>query len=83
MFYFDSIGDFLAMGGHAFYVWLSFAIVFIALVVQFFTAKNGVASSINQIKQHYRQLERRKASQVSVSAEQSVSHLEKSSEENE
>lgn len=79
MLYFDSVGDFFAMGGHAFYVWLSFAVVFVALVVQFFTAKNGVTSSIKQIKQHYRQLERRKAS---VSTEQRESRLEKSSEEN-
>lgn len=33
MFQFESFSSFLAMGGYAFYVWLSFAVTFTAMVL--------------------------------------------------
>lgn len=33
--FFDSIGDFFAMGGHGFYVWLSYGISFVLIAVNF------------------------------------------------
>jgi heme exporter protein D len=33
--FFDSIGDFFAMGGHGFYVWLSYGISFVLIAANF------------------------------------------------
>lgn len=38
--YFKTFGDFLAMGGHGFYVWLCYAITFLALLGLVIHAKN-------------------------------------------
>lgn len=37
--HFDSFGDFLAMGGYAFYVWLSFGVTFFSLFAVYLEQK--------------------------------------------
>jgi len=33
MWYFDTMGDFLSMGGHGFYVWLAYGVCALAIAV--------------------------------------------------
>jgi len=48
---FDSISAFLAMGGYGFYVWLSYGLTFLALILLIMnsmTKKNKILSSVAQ-----------------------------------
>ena len=48
---FNSIGEFLAMGGYGFYVWLAYGLTFLALIivtVNSFTKKNKILKSVEQ-----------------------------------
>jgi heme exporter protein D len=48
---FDSIGEFIAMGGYGFYVWLSYGLTFLALsvlVVSSIAKKNKILKSVEQ-----------------------------------
>jgi len=48
---FNSIGEFLAMGGYGFYVWLAYGLTFIALImvtVNSFTKKNKILKNVEQ-----------------------------------
>ncbi|MET1255349.1 heme exporter protein CcmD [Aliikangiella maris] len=54
MIYFDSVSDFLAMGGHGFFVWLSYLIVVLALLIQYWRAKTAINQSLVTLSQYYR-----------------------------
>jgi len=48
---FDSIGEFLAMGGYGFYVWLAYALTFLALIlvtVSSFLKRNKILKNVEQ-----------------------------------
>jgi len=48
---FDSFGDFIAMGGYGFYVWLSYGLTFLALgilIVNSITKKNKIIKAVEQ-----------------------------------
>jgi len=48
---FESIGDFIAMGGYGFYVWLSYGLTFLALiilVVNSVAKKNKILKNVAQ-----------------------------------
>jgi len=48
---FNSIGEFLAMGGYGFYVWLAYGLTFLALIivtVNSFTKKNKILKGVEQ-----------------------------------
>ncbi len=64
MGYFDSFNDFIHMGGHGFYVWLCYAIVFIGMVSQFVLAKLSAKKNIKLLSQYYRRAAARKKSQA-------------------
>lgn len=49
---FDSLADFFAMGGYGFYVWLSYGITFIALLVL-------IVNSIARKKDIFKNVEQR------------------------
>ena len=53
MIYFESIGDFFAMGGHGFYVWLSYGMVVFALVLQFFLAKSSIQRAATSLNKYF------------------------------
>lgn len=48
---FDSMSDFLAMGGYGFYVWLAYGLTFLALtllVINSLTTKNKIMKNVEQ-----------------------------------
>ena len=48
---FDSIGDFFAMGGYGFYVWLSYGLTFLALgllIINSIAKKNKILKNVKQ-----------------------------------
>jgi heme exporter protein D len=48
---FESFGEFIAMGGYGFYVWLSYGLTFLALgilVVNSVAKKNKILKSVEQ-----------------------------------
>lgn len=48
---FESISDFIAMGGYGFYVWLSYGLTFLALitlVVNSIAKKNKILKNVEQ-----------------------------------
>jgi heme exporter protein D len=48
---FDSIGDFIAMGGYGFYVWLSYGLTFLALtllIINSVAKKDKIFKSVEQ-----------------------------------
>lgn len=63
--YFNSLSDFFAMGGHGYYIWLCYAIVFIAFLVQYFFAVKGVAHSKKILKRHFKRLATRQETEQS------------------
>ncbi|WP_294033657.1 heme exporter protein CcmD [uncultured Moraxella sp.] len=51
--YFKTFGDFLAMGGHGFYVWLCYAITFLAVFGLIIYAKNERKQTLQRLgRQH-------------------------------
>ncbi|MGX9417298.1 heme exporter protein CcmD [Vibrio sp. RC27] len=51
MLYFDSMSDFIAMGGYAVYVWSSFGITFISglwLLISSMRKKNKILAQVKQ-----------------------------------
>lgn len=63
MLYFNSLTDFFAMGGHGFYIWISYAIVLGALVIQTLTARSALNRTMKNIVKYYRRAETRRAKQ--------------------
>ncbi|MBV1908560.1 MAG: heme exporter protein CcmD [Kangiellaceae bacterium] len=55
--YFESFEDFIAMGGHGFYVWISYGVAFVALIAYFMLSKRQAAKNILELKKFYLQIE--------------------------
>ncbi|GAA5139301.1 heme exporter protein CcmD [Thalassotalea piscium] len=68
---FTNINDFIAMGNHGFYVWLSFGITFALLIGLIYSSKQ----KDKQVKQNIlkRQLREQKLKQAAKMQQQSVS----------
>ncbi|OOS24764.1 heme exporter protein CcmD [Moraxella sp. FZLJ2107] len=47
--YFKTFGDFLAMGGHGFYVWLCYAMTFLAVIGLIIYAKNERKQTLDKL----------------------------------
>lgn len=47
--YFKTLGDFLAMGGHGFYVWLCYAMTFLAVIGLIIYAKNERKQTLDKL----------------------------------
>jgi len=48
--HFESLSDFFAMGGYAFYVWLSYGVTFVLLVGLTIVSVRGRRNLFNQIR---------------------------------
>lgn len=66
MLAFRSLADFLDMGGYGFYVWLCYAIVIIALVLQLVIAKRRHAKNVDQLKKYYQRMGRTQVPKASL-----------------
>jgi heme exporter protein D len=55
--YFDSFNDFIEMGGHSFYVWLSYAIVLSCLIVYFIHSYQLTDKTKKQLKRFYQRMD--------------------------
>lgn len=49
-FQFNSISEFFAMGGYGFYVWLSYAITFVAIGALIWQSKREIKQTLQQAK---------------------------------
>lgn len=49
-FQFDSISEFLAMGGYGFYVWLSYGITFAAMFFLIWQSKREIKQTLHMVK---------------------------------
>jgi heme exporter protein CcmD len=54
---FNSFAEFIAMGGHAEYVWQCYSVVIVSLVFYFYHSKNKISKQKQDLKKLYRQLE--------------------------
>ena len=61
--YFASFSDFLAMGGYAFYVWLSFGLTLLCLVGIIISTRMKTRSLFNELRSKQARESRRKAAQ--------------------
>lgn len=50
-FQFESVADFLAMGGYSFYVWLAYGLSFLAMAIL-------IVKTINEKKQLFKQIKK-------------------------
>lgn len=66
--HFDSFGDFLAMGGYGFYVWLSFGVTFVSLFAVFVEQKWRIGKLKSQVVLEYERTERIKKARQEKSA---------------
>jgi len=57
---FDSINDFLAMGGYGFYVWISYGVTALALVLLIILSKQKHKQVLQNINQRYIRENKRK-----------------------
>ena len=57
--YFQSFKEFIEMGGHGFSVWLSYAVVFSALVVYFIYSKQLAQTSKKDLVKFYKRMDAR------------------------
>lgn len=57
---FDSISDFLSMGGYAFYVWLSYGFTAVLLMALLINSKSMEKHYLKQIKQRLKREEKLK-----------------------
>jgi heme exporter protein D len=48
--YFESLSDFFAMGGYASYVWSSFGITFLAMLILLITSLRRSDALLNEVK---------------------------------
>jgi len=65
-FYFNNFDDFVAMGGHGFYVWLAYAIVLFGLVFYFVYSGSQNKKKQQELIKFYRRLESRVSSNNNV-----------------
>ncbi|MGL5812330.1 heme exporter protein CcmD [Aeromonas sp.] len=61
--HFASFSDFLAMGGYAFYVWLSFGLTLLCLVGIVISTRMKTRALIGELRNKQAREERRKAAQ--------------------
>ncbi|EIM1709260.1 TPA: heme exporter protein CcmD [Aeromonas dhakensis] len=61
--YFASFSDFLAMGGYAFYVWLSFGLTLLCLVGIVISTRMKTRSLLGELRSKQAREARRKAAQ--------------------
>ena len=61
--HFASFSDFMAMGGYAFYVWLSFGLTLLCLVGIVISTKLKTRSLLNELRNKQARETRRKAAQ--------------------
>ncbi|RAJ09593.1 heme exporter protein CcmD [Aeromonas salmonicida] len=61
--YFASFSDFMAMGGYAFYVWLSFGLTLICLVGIVISTRIKTRSLLGELRSKQAREARRKAAQ--------------------
>ena len=57
--YFHSFKEFIEMGGHGFYVWLSYAVVLVALVAYFIYSKQAAKSYQKDLVKFYNRMDTR------------------------
>ena len=50
--HFESFADFLAMGGHALYVWLAYGVTVVALAGNFLFVRSALKAEQRQLKWH-------------------------------
>ena len=48
--YFDSFADFIAMGGHGIYVWMSYGVTILVLLANFIGVRRGLANRLAGIR---------------------------------
>ena len=66
---FDSINAFFSMGGYGFYVWLSYGITTLALLLLILLSKQKHKQTLQHIAQRYnRELKRKEAAALQTSA---------------
>ena len=61
--HFASFSDFLAMGGYAFYVWLSFGLTLVCLVGIIISTRMKTRSLLGELRSKQAREDRRKAAQ--------------------
>ena len=61
--HFASFSDFMAMGGYAFYVWLSFGLTLLCLVVIVISTRLKTLSLFNELRSKQAREARRQAAQ--------------------
>ena len=61
--YFASFSDFMAMGGYAFYVWLSFGLTLVCLVGIIISTRMKTRSRLAELRSKQAREARRKAAQ--------------------
>lgn len=57
--YFHSFKEFIEMGGHGFYVWLSYAVVLVALVAYFIYSKQSLKNYQKDLVKYYKRMDAR------------------------
>lgn len=57
--YFHSFKEFIDMGGHGFYVWLSYAVVLVALMAYFVYSKQSAKSYQKVLVKFYKRMDSR------------------------
>ena len=58
--YFKSFAEFVHMGGHAFYVWLCYGIVAVALVLTYVASVSSFARTKKSLERYYERLARKR-----------------------
>ena len=61
--HFASFSDFMAMGGYAFYVWLSFGLTLVCLVAIIISTRMKTRSPLGELRSKQAREARRKAAQ--------------------
>jgi heme exporter protein D len=61
-FHFNNFDDFVAMGGHGFYVWLAYALVLFGMVFYFVYSGSQNKKKQQELIKFYRRLESRASS---------------------
>ncbi len=58
--YFDSVKEFIEMGGHGFYVWLSYCIVLLTMIIYYFYTNYLSGKSEKELILFYHRIESKK-----------------------
>lgn len=68
---FDSINAFFEMGGYAFYVWLSYGVTAVAIILLIVLSKQKHKQVIQSINQRYtREIKRKEAAKIQKSVQE-------------